>query len=217
MLKKLIFLGPPGAGKGTMAEKLVSAHSMNHIATGDILREEMRSQSQLGQEAKQYVDQGALVPDEVVTRIVAEKLESPQVAQQGFVLDGFPRTVQQAELLDETLNSKGISLDAVIFFESGRDLLIQRLSSRRICRECGAVYNTITSPPAEDGVCDSCGGEVYQRSDDNEETVKERLQVYEEQTAPLVEFYEERGLLKRIPADREIQENFRILCETLGV
>ena len=216
MLKKLIFLGPPGAGKGTMAEKLVSDYPLDHIATGDILRAEMRSGSQLGKEAKGYVDEGSLVPDEVVTRIVAENLESPQSGSEGFVLDGFPRTVQQAQLLDDTLEKKNIALDAVIFFEADQDLLIRRLSGRRICQDCGAVYNLVTSPPKKDGVCDSCSGQVYQRSDDTEETVKDRLRVYEEQTAPLVDFYEQRGLLKRIPADREIEENYRILYETLG-
>ena len=195
---KVVFLGPPGAGKGTFANMLAEDFHPVHISTGDILRAEMKEGTELGEKARQYVESGRLVSDEVVTAIVAGKLARPETRRLGFILDGFPRTVRQAELLDEAMREADLELDAAILFHAERDLLLKRLTARRICRNCGAVYNVLFSPPRTDGVCDKCGGELYQRSDDTRETAVERLQVYEQQTAPVIEFYRGRGLLHEI-------------------
>ncbi len=196
--KNMVLLGPPGAGKGTLSELLLKdENQLVHVSTGDIFRYEMKNNTDLGKMAKGYIDAGKLVPDEVVTNMVMGKLLSRE-CENGFVLDGFPRTVPQAELLAEGLKKAGKTLDCVVLFDAPEDLLLQRLTARLTCRKCGASYNKIFSKPKQEGVCDSCGGELYQRTDDSMETALNRLAVYKEQTYPLIDFYTKCGLLKKI-------------------
>ncbi|MCF7853545.1 MAG: adenylate kinase [Candidatus Pacebacteria bacterium] len=216
-MSNYVFLGPPGAGKGTMADMLSEQFGFVHVSTGDILREEMASGSELGRQAQQFVNSGHLVTDEVVAAIVSRKLSDPQAALNGVILDGYPRTVKQADLLDGALEENSLTLDAVVLFEVERELLLQRLTARRICRGCGAVYNLLYDPPAEDDVCDRCGVELYQRSDDSEETAKQRLNVYQEQTAPLIDFYERRGQLIRVTGSKEKHKNYKLVQQALGL
>ncbi len=192
---RIVFMGPPGAGKGTQAEKLIEELDIPHIATGDIFRQAVSQGTELGQKAKSYMDAGQLVPDEVVIGIVEERLSQPD-CQDGFLLDGFPRTVKQAEALDEVL--KDNPLDKVLYIDVDFEELVERLAGRRICRKCGRSYHVKFNPPQVRGVCDVDGGELYQRDDDTEETARERLEVYLESTRPLVDYYEKKGLLNRI-------------------
>lgn len=192
----LVLLGAPGSGKGTQAERIIARHDIPHISTGDILREAVARGTDLGEVAKRYMDAGELVPDDVIIGIMRARLGEPDAAP-GFLLDGFPRTVEQAEALEEMLAAAGRALIHVLLLEVPEEELVRRLSGRRMCRGCGANHNVIFNPPAEAGVCDACGGELYQRSDDNEETVRNRLGVYRRQTEPLVGFYEARGLVRR--------------------
>lgn len=196
----LILLGPPGAGKGTQAKLLSARHGIPHISTGDIFRAAIREGTPLGVRAKEFLDRGALVPDEIVIGIVTERLGAED-CRRGFLLDGFPRTLPQAEALDRYLAETGRPLTAAIDLEVGEEILIRRLTGRRVCRACGAPYHVDTNPPREPGRCDRCGGELYQRDDDQPETVAERLRVYEAQTKPLIDYYERRGLLRRIEGD----------------
>lgn len=204
-MSRVIFLGAPGAGKGTQARRLAVASRIPQVATGDMLREAVAEGTELGLEAKRYMDQGALVPDEVVIGLVDERLSRPD-AGSGYVLDGFPRTVAQAEALDALLRRRGQDLDRVIFFDVSRDELLRRLTGRRICRQCGTAFHLVSAPPKAEGRCDQCGGELYQRDDDVESTVARRLDVYQTQTAPLLDYYKTRGLLVRVagegPVDR---------------
>ena len=195
----LILLGPPGAGKGTQAKLMSDRYGSSHISTGDIFRAAIKAGTPLGQEAKAFLDSGALVPDEVAIGIVVNRLDADD-CQRGFLLDGFPRTVAQAEALDEHLASRRRPLDAVIDLEVSPEAVIRRLTGRRVCRGCGLPYQMETKPPNVDGCCDRCGGEVYQRDDDQPVTVTERLRVYHEQTQPLIGYYASRGLLLRIDA-----------------
>lgn len=201
----LVFLGPPGAGKGTQARRLADRYSIPQVATGDILREAMASGSELGRKAKSYYDRGELVPDEVMLEVVAGRLRQPDAAR-GFVLDGFPRTVPQAEGLERILAGLGRRLDAVLLFQVPREALVRRLSGRWVCRAQGHVFHEVYSPPKEPGRCDHDGSELYQREDDRPETVQRRLEVYERQTAPLVEYYRARGLLHPVDASGEPEE-----------
>ncbi len=210
----LIFLGPPGSGKGTQAKMLVDKYGIPQISTGDILREAVKEGTPLGKEAKKYMDEGKLVPDEVVVGIVRERLKEPDCTK-GFILDGFPRTIPQAEALDKTLREMGKGIDHVLSLEVDREELVRRLSGRRTCKRCGAMYHIIFDPPKKDGVCDRCGGELYQRDDDKEETIRERLRVYEEQTAPLIEYYRKKGLLRPIDGVGKIEEIFARIRETI--
>ncbi|MCD4813968.1 adenylate kinase [bacterium] len=204
--KQMVFLGAPGAGKGTYAGPLSQEWGIPTISTGDILRANVKQGTDLGQEAKGYMDQGALVPDALVTKMVAGRLDEAD-AVQGFILDGFPRTIQQAEALDEILENKGSALSAVINIDVPRDVIIQRLTGRRGCPKCKANYNVNTNlKPKQAGICDQCSTELVQRADDNEETISKRLDVYNEQTAPLVDFYRRTGLLRSITAIGEIAE-----------
>lgn len=202
---KLMIMGPPGAGKGTQAERLVKDLNITHISTGDMFRAAIKEGTEMGKKAKEYMDQGQLVPDEVVVGMVRDRLSQPDCAQ-GFLLDGFPRTVAQADALSNTLEQMGIKLDGVINIEVPRERLMARLTGRRVCKGCGASYHVMFNLPKTDGVCDSCGGELYQRSDDNEETVSNRLDVYEAQTQPLIDYYQERGLLIGVNGDQNIDK-----------
>lgn len=212
---KIILLGPPGAGKGTQAKSLSRQLEAAHISTGDILRLAIKQGSPLGKEAKRYVESGELVPDSLVTRMVIERL-SLSDAQRSFILDGFPRNVAQAKDLDNFLNTKGPLDYVAIYLEASDKMLIQRLSGRRICRNCQAVFHLINMPPEKDGVCDNCGGELYQRPDDTEATIINRLEVYKRQTAPLVEYYSIGKVLVRIDADRDAQIVLQDMLKVIG-
>ncbi len=197
---RVIFLGPPGAGKGTQADELAREWGVPHVATGDMLREAAARGTRLGLEAKRYMVTGALVPDGVVIGLVGERLEQADAAR-GAVLDGFPRTVAQAEALDRLLGDRGAGIDRVVFFDVSRGELLRRLTGRRVCRQCGATYHVVSAPPRVAGRCDRCGGELYQRDDDGEAAVAKRLDVYASQTAPLLDYYRERGVLSEISGE----------------
>ena len=213
--KNLVFLGPPGAGKGTLSDPLMKAENLAHISTGDILRAEFKNGTELGNSAKSYMDAGKLVPDEIVAGMVAKRLASDD-CKAGFILDGFPRTVPQAELLDKAMKEIGMTLDAVVLFDAPVDLLIQRLTARLTCRACGASFNKLFSKPKQEGICDSCGGELYQRSDDSLETAQNRLKVYQEQTAPLVAYYEQKNMLSKIDSSLPKDQGYAALVAVLN-
>lgn len=202
---RLILLGPPGAGKGTQASAIVKKYNIPHISTGDIFRANIKLGTDLGKEAKSYIDKGLLVPDEVVISIVKDRLAEDD-CKNGFLLDGFPRTLDQGEALDENLKDMGISLDKVINIEVEIDILIERAIGRRICKECGATYHVKFNPPKEEGKCDVCSGELYQRDDDTEETVKKRFSVYQEQTKPLIDYYTKKDLILNVDGSKAIDE-----------
>ena len=205
MSGRVIFLGAPGAGKGTQARRLAAGSAVPQVATGDMLREAAAAGTPLGREAKRYMDSGALVPDEVVIGLVDERLAQPDAAG-GYVLDGFPRTVAQAEALDGLLRRRRQELDRVIFFDVSRGELVRRLTGRRICRRCGTTFHLVSAPPKAAGTCDQCGGELYQRDDDAESTVARRLDVYQTQTAPLLDYYKRRGLLVRVQGEGPVDQ-----------
>jgi adenylate kinase len=212
---RLILLGPPGAGKGTQAKLLVERLKIPQVSTGDMLRAAVKAGTPLGQEAKQYMNRGALVPDAVIIGLVRERLQQPDCSR-GYILDGFPRTVAQAEALEKTLAGLQAWLDSVVSLEVPTEDLVLRIAGRRTCRNCGAMYHVRFSPSKTDGRCDACGGPTYQRDDDREETVRRRLAVYAEQTAPLISFYEARGLLRRVPGTGEIAEIFQRITAALS-
>ncbi len=194
---RLVLLGAPGAGKGTLAKQLSKALGVVHISTGDIFREEVAAGTELGKKAKSYMDRGALVPDEVVIGMVKQRLSRPDV-NAGFILDGFPRTVPQAEALDKVLEESNQPLDAVLDIVVPEETVVRRLSGRRVCRQCGAIYHIDNMPTKQEGVCDKCGGEVYERDDDQPEAIRQRLKVYAEATAPLTDYYRTKGLLRPV-------------------
>jgi adenylate kinase len=200
---RLVFLGPPGAGKGTQARELAHEWGVPQIATGDMLREAVAADTPLGRQARGYMERGALVPDDVIVGLIAERLAQPD-AKRGFILDGFPRTTPQAEALDRLLAEVGQRLDRVIFFEVSEAELLQRLTGRRTCPKCQATYHVATAPPLREGVCDRCGSALIQRDDDREATVRARLRVYAEQTAPLLEYYRRRGSLATVAGEGTI-------------
>ncbi len=204
----LVLLGPPGAGKGTLAARLVEAFGFVHLSTGDILREEVKKGSELGKLAQGYMERGELVPDEVILGMVRERVDGKS---DGFLFDGFPRTIAQAEGLEEIL-----PVHLAIYLELPEEEVVRRLSARRVCKQCGANYNLITQPPKVPGVCDRCGGELYQRPDDNEEVIRNRFRVYTEQSAPLIGYYERKGILVRVDASLPPDEVFRRVAEVLG-
>jgi adenylate kinase len=213
---RLVLLGPPGAGKGTLAGLLKEKLGLAHISTGDILREEMKNRTPLGQEVKQYIENGELVPDEVVTKLIDHKFSSNDIANEGYMLDGFPRTEQQAKDLDRILKRLGKPLEYAIYLESSLPIIIKRLTGRRVCRNCGALYHIQNKPPKREGVCDDCGGEIYQRADDNEETIKTRMEVYMKSTEPIITFYKAQGKLKKFDADKDAREVQANLMKLFG-
>ena len=206
----LVLLGAPGAGKGTVAQELVAEFGVAHISTGDLLRAAVKGGTELGIQAKKYMDAGELVPDQLVIDLVKERLAADD-AQQGFILDGFPRNTAQAVTLDSALADMGLSLDAALLVDVKAEVIVERLSSRRTCRDCG-----YTAPAGVD-VCPSCGGEMYQRDDDKPETIQNRLNVYESQTAPLVEYYKGKGLLKAVDGDRPVDDVYADVKELLAL
>jgi adenylate kinase len=213
----LILMGPPGAGKGTQAERLVDDFDLPYYATGDILRAAVKEESELGKEAKQYMDNGDLVPDELICKVIMERLDSGE-ADGGFILDGFPRTVGQAEVLEDALEGRGRSLTAALLIEASDDDVIRRLSGRRICQKNGHVYHLEFDPPKNDNACDQDGSKLVQRDDDKEETVKKRLRVYHEQTEPLIDWYDDKGVLRRFDGTRkpdEVHQHIRATLATL--
>lgn len=199
----VVLLGGPGAGKGTQSEKLLEDRDMQHLATGDILRDEVDKGTELGLQAKKYMDKGELVPDELVVNMVEKRLTE----QKGYLFDGFPRTIDQAKALDEV-----IDLDLVAYIKIDESEAVRRLSSRRVCSECGRIYNTIFKPPETEGVCDECGGDLYQRDDDKPKVIRDRFETFLDETAPLIDFYRERGLLEEIDGEQkpeEVQEEIK--------
>ncbi len=212
---RIVLLGAPGAGKGTQAKKLVEKYGIPQISTGDILRKAVADGTPLGKEAKAYMDKGELVPDSVVIGLVKERLTRDD-CKKGFILDGFPRNTAQAEVLDKVLEETNIPLQVALCVDVDMEILMKRLTGRRTCRQCGQMYNIYFSPPQKESVCDKCGGELYQRDDDKEETIRRRLEVYEAQTAPLIEYYKNKGILKTVEGTGDIDEIFANICSILG-
>ncbi|MBT2259554.1 MULTISPECIES: adenylate kinase [Priestia] len=211
----LVLMGLPGAGKGTQAEKIVEHYDIPHISTGDMFRAAIKEGTQLGLKAKSFMDQGNLVPDEVTIGIVRERLNK-QDCENGFLLDGFPRTVAQAEALETITKELNKQIDYVINIDVDQSILMERLTGRRICKDCGATYHLVFNPPAKEGVCDKCGGELYQRADDNAETVSTRLSVNVKQSQPLLEFYQEKGYLRNINGNQDINIVFEDVRQLLA-
>lgn len=211
---RIVLLGPPGAGKGTQAVKLVEKYNIPHISTGDIFRKNLKEKTELGLKAKEYMDKGLLVPDELVVDIVKDRLVEEDCTK-GFLLDGFPRTVDQADALETELDKLGIKLDGVINIEVEDEILIGRLTGRLVCRKCGATYHSKFNKPKTEYVCDLCGGELYTRDDDKEETVKNRLLVYKNQTQPLIDYYTKKSMLKTINGEADTDTVFAEICKAL--
>ncbi len=203
---RIVLLGAPGAGKGSLAVLLKNSLGILHISTGDILREEIKNNSPLGKQAKEYIDRGQLVPDEVVTKLIEHKITTDKRIEKGFMLDGFPRTLKQAEDLDRILKRANKPLDYTFNLESTTPVIVQRLGGRRVCKNCGALFHMKNKPPKKDGVCDVCGGNLYQRPDDNPATIETRLKVYLEATKPIVDFYAKKDILIKLDSDLESEE-----------
>lgn len=212
---KLLIMGRPGAGKGTQAANIREYYHIPHISTGDMFRAAIKNQTKLGVTAKGYMDQGLLVPDEVTIGIVRERLSEPD-CQKGFLLDGFPRTIAQAEALDQILKDNGVQLDAVLDVNVPADILIRRMVGRRVCKNCGATYHIEFNAPKQEGICDACGTKLIQRADDNEATAQNRLAVYDQQTAPLLEYYNKKHLLKTVNGDQPLDKVFEDIKVVLG-
>ena len=212
---KLILLGPPGAGKGTQAANIIETFSIPHISTGDIFRKNIKEGTELGKKAKEYMDRGELVPDTLVVEIVEDRLKAED-CKSGFLLDGFPRTVFQAEALDKVLENMGAGLDYVINVVVDPELLVERAVGRRICRDCGSTYHIKYNPPKEESVCDKCSGELYQRSDDNADTVTNRIRVYMDETSPLIEYYRVKGNLINVDGQQDIEKVFDDILKAIG-
>ena len=212
---KIIMLGAPGAGKGTQAKKIAEKYAIPHISTGDIFRANLKAGTELGMKAKEYMDQGLLVPDELTCDLVVDRISQPD-AKNGYVLDGFPRTIPQAEALTNALNARGEAVDYAIDVEVPDDNIVNRMGGRRACLKCGATYHITFNPPKKEGCCDVCGGELVLRDDDKPETVQKRLDVYHAQTQPLIEYYSAAGKLKTVDGTQEIGKVFTDITAILG-
>lgn len=213
---RLVLLGPPGAGKGTQAKVLSNNLHIPHISTGDIFREVKESGSELGKKLDGYMEQGVLVPDEIVNQIVIEGLNRDDVKEAGFILDGYPRTRPQAEVLDRALGGMGVNLDLVIYMKTSKKKILSRLTGRRVCRRCGRIFHLKNIPPKKEGRCDFCQGELYLREDDKEETVIKRLEVYQKQTQELIDYYTKKQILKTVSGDLEVRQLYDVLYELFG-
>lgn len=213
---KIIMLGAPGAGKGTQAKQIAEKYGIPHISTGDIFRANIKEGTELGKKAKSFMDQGLLVPDELTVELVADRIVKDD-CKNGFVLDGFPRTIPQAEALDETLVQMGEKIDYAIDVDVPDENIVNRMSGRRVCLNCGATYHIVSLPTKEEGICDKCGKEVVLRDDDAPETVQKRLSVYHEQTQPLIDYYKKQGVLKSVDGTRPMEEVFADIVRILGV
>ncbi len=211
---RLVLLGAPGAGKGTQAKMLIERYKIPQISTGDILRKAVADSTPLGKEAKVIMDKGELVPDKIVLGLVEERVKQDD-CKKGFILDGFPRNTAQAEALDKMLNAMGLPIDSALSVDVPKDDLMKRLTGRRTCKNCQQMYNVYYSPPKKDVVCDKCGGELFQRGDDKEDTIKKRLDVYDAQTAPLIDYYKKKGILKSVMGVGNIDEIFNKVCALL--
>lgn len=211
---RLVLLGPPGVGKGTQASNIVKKYNIPHISTGDIFRANIKAGTKLGVTAKDYMDKGLLVPDDLVVSIVNDRLTKDDCVD-GFLLDGYPRTVDQAEALGKELIERGIELDKVVNIDADKEILINRAIGRRICKECGATYHIKNNPPKLEGICDLDGGTLYQRDDDTVETVTTRIQVYLDQTQPLIDYYRKKGLLLDVDGTKPIEEVFNIITNSI--
>jgi len=211
----LVLLGPPGAGKGTQATKIAEKYNIPHISTGDIFRKNVKEGTPLGKKAQEYMSKGELVPDDLVIELVEDRL-TEEDCKGGFLLDGFPRTVYQAEKFDVYLKEKNSAIDKVLDIDVEKDILIDRMIGRRVCKNCGATYHVKNMPPKKEGICDVCGGEIYQRVDDTLETVSNRLQVYLEQTSPLIDYYEKAGNIAHVNGAGALDKVFSKIVEVLG-
>lgn len=212
---RTVLLGPPGAGKGTQATRIVEKYNVPHISTGDIFRENIKNGTELGKKAQEYMNRGELVPDDLVIEIATTRLLNDD-CKEGFLLDGFPRTVYQAEKLDAFLEEHGLQLDVVIDIEVAKEELITRLTGRRVCKNCGASFHVVNIPPKQEGICDFCGGELFQRADDTVETVNNRIEVYNEQTMPLVDYYKNAGKLAVVNGELPLDTVFAEIVKAIG-
>ncbi len=212
---KIIMLGAPGAGKGTQAKMIADKYGVPHVSTGDIFRANIKNGTELGMEAKKYMDQGLLVPDELTVKILLDRVSQPD-CKNGYVLDGFPRTIPQAEVLDKALAELGESIDYAIDVDVPDENIVKRMSGRRACVSCGATYHVVHVPPKKEGICDRCGSELILRDDDKPETVKNRRDVYHKQTQPLIDFYTKKGVLKTVDGTVDMQDVFKAIVAILG-
>ena len=212
---KIIMLGAPGAGKGTQAKMIAEKYGLPHISTGDIFRANIKNGTELGKEAKEYMDKGLLVPDELTVRLLLDRVAQDD-CKNGYVLDGFPRTIPQAEVLDEKLSELGEKVDFAINVDVPDENIVNRMSGRRACLSCGATYHIVSIPPKKEGICDVCGSELVLRDDDRPETVQNRLKVYHEQTQPLIDFYEKKGVLRSVDGTLPMEEVFTAITKILG-
>ncbi len=212
---RIILLGPPGAGKGTQAKQLASRINLPHISTGDILRKNVSGSTPLGLKAKDFMNKGALVPDELVTQMLSERLKDPDTSK-GFILDGYPRTISQAEALDEILKSRNEEIDLVIYLDASDKVIVQRITGRLVCKKCGANFHIKNMPPKKDMICDNCGSGLYRRADDNEETVKNRLEVYKKEVSSLISYYDKRKKLYSISSDGKAEDVLEDMIKLVG-
>ena len=212
---RIILLGPPGAGKGTQAQSISNKYSIPHVSTGDIFRKNITGGTELGILAKSYMDKGLLVPDNVTIDLIKSRLKEEDT-KNGFLLDGFPRTINQAEVLEEILAKVGVTIDAALLIKVPREFIIQRMTGRRVCPSCGASYHLEFNPPTQTNICDDCGAKLIQRKDDKRETVEERLEIYDFQTSPLIDYYTKKGILKAVDGTKAINQVFEDIIEILG-